>query len=77
MSSAFHTIRAAVQSGDPRQYLLETGAVTEEQWRERDIEISAEPENWGGAMDISTMDDYGTEVTDTSGADWNDPLKEL
>ena len=28
------TIRAAVQSGDPRQYLLETGAVTEEQWRD-------------------------------------------
>ena len=64
------TIEAQHFDGDLEEY-------TVEQWRELPLDISAEPENWGGAMDIGAIDDYGTEVTDTLGADWNDPLKEL
>ena len=43
------------------------------EWRGLDIELCEEPENWTGALDIAEKDDRGTEVTDTSGADWNEP----
>jgi len=51
--------------GDVEEYTLE-------EWRDLDIEISEEPENWSGALDISEQDDYGTEVSDTTAADWNE-----
>lgn len=48
--------------------------VTQDEWSEMEIELSEEPQNWTGAMDISEVDDYGTEITDTSKDDWNDSL---
>jgi hypothetical protein len=50
---------------------------TREEWQELDIELSEEPENWTGALDISARDDLGTGVTDTRPEDWTDPQKEL
>jgi len=46
-------------------------------WYELDIELTEEPENWSGALDISEVDDFGTEVTDTSKEDWSLPLNEF
>lgn len=46
-------------------------------WYGMNIELSAEPENWSGAMDIAEKDDYGTEVTDTKASDWSEPLQEF
>lgn len=46
-------------------------------WYEMDIEIAAEPENWSGATDVGEVDDYGTEVTDTSAEEWDEPLNEI
>lgn len=46
-------------------------------WSDMDIEISTEPQNWSGAMDVGDVDDYGTEVTDTEPGDWDEPLDEL
>ena len=45
-------------------------------WYGMNIELSAEPENWSGAMDIAEKDDYGTGITDTKGSDWSEPLRE-
>ena len=50
---------------------------TLEEWKELDIELAEAPENWSGAMDIGTRDDFGTGVTDTSGEDWTDPQREF
>ena len=47
--------------------------ITLDEWRDLMIELSEEPENWAGALDIAEKDDYGTEVTDTSGSDWKEP----
>jgi hypothetical protein len=44
-----------------------------EEWRELDIELSEEPENYAGAYDIAELDDYGTEITDTEPGDWTEP----
>ena len=44
-----------------------------EEWRELDIELSEEPENWAGALDIAEQDDLGTGVTDTTADDWTEP----
>lgn len=46
-------------------------------WYDMDIEIGAEPENWSGATDVGEVDDYGTEVTDTSAEEWDEPLNEI
>ena len=46
-------------------------------WYQQDLELIEPPENWGGAMDIGTKDDYGTEITDTNISDWTEPLQEL
>jgi hypothetical protein len=35
------------------------------------------PENWSGALDIGELDDYGTEITDTSADEWEAPLQEF
>jgi hypothetical protein len=44
-----------------------------EEWWALDIELSVAPENWAGPMDIGESDDLGTERSDTSSRDWNEP----
>jgi hypothetical protein len=56
--------------GDIEEYSLE-------EWRELDIELSEEPENWAGALDIAEQDDLGTEITDTTPEDWDSPQEEI
>jgi hypothetical protein len=46
------------------------------EWHNLKIELSEEPENWSGALDIAETDDFGTEVTDTTKQDWNEPGKD-
>lgn len=46
-------------------------------WYTMDIELSEEPENWSGPLDIGEQDDYGTEITDTTQEDWMEPLTEI
>lgn len=47
------------------------------EWYEMDIAVSEAPENWSGPIDVTELDDYGTEITDTRPEDWTDPLKEF
>ncbi|MGB5398369.1 MAG: DUF6763 family protein [Gammaproteobacteria bacterium] len=47
-----------------------------DEWRDLKIEISEEPENWTGALDIAEVDDLGTEITDTVPDDWAEPGEE-
>ena len=51
--------------------------VSIDEWYEMDIDTAEEPENWSGAMDIGTKDDFGTEVTDTDISEWTEPLQEV
>lgn len=44
-----------------------------DEWRNLNIELSVEPENWTGALDIDEKDDLGTEITDTGPEDWAEP----
>ena len=44
-----------------------------DEWRDLQIELSEEPENWTGALDISEPDDLGTGITDTQPDDWTEP----
>lgn len=44
-----------------------------DEWGGLDIELSDEPENWAGPLDIGEKDDLGTEVTDTQDNDWIEP----
>jgi len=46
-------------------------------WYEQEIELAAAPENWSGPLDVAEPDDLGTEVTDTSAADWSAPLETI
>ena len=46
-------------------------------WYGMNIEISAAPENWSGAIDVGEVDDYGTGVTDTKPEEWDEPLEEI
>lgn len=46
------------------------------EWYGMNIELSVEPENWSGAMDIAEKDDYGTGVTDTKEQDWSEPARQ-
>lgn len=48
-----------------------------DEWYEMNIAIGEEPESWAGAIDIGDIEDYGTEVTDTRPADWNDALSQF
>jgi hypothetical protein len=48
-----------------------------ETWYEMELEPCQAPESWAGAVDVGNADDYGTEVTDTSGHDWNAAGDEL
>ena len=51
--------------------------ISADDWRELQIELSEEPENWSGALDIPEQDDLGTGVTDTDKDDWEEPGKEF
>jgi hypothetical protein len=44
-----------------------------DEWHNLPLDLSEEPENWSGALDIAEQDDLGTEVTDTSSEDWSEP----
>jgi len=46
-------------------------------WHAMEIMPCESPENWSGALDIGEQDDYGTEITDTSVAEWEAPLQEF
>ena len=48
-----------------------------EEWRDLEIELSEEPENWTGALDIGEKDDLGTEITDTRDDDWAEPSRDF
>jgi hypothetical protein len=48
-----------------------------DEWRDLDIELSEEPENWTGALDITEKDDFGTEITDTQASDWSEEGEEF
>ncbi len=48
-----------------------------ESWYALEIELAAPPENWSGPLDVAEPDDLGTQVTDTSDADWAAPLAEI
>ena len=52
--------------GDLEEYSLD-------EWRDLDIDLSEEPENWSGPLDMAEQDDLGTEVTDTQADDWSEP----
>lgn len=76
--------RFVVVAYDEEEGLIETqhfdGDIEEislEEWYQLDIDTAEEPENWAGAMDIGTKDDYGTEVTDTNISDWSAPLEDI
>ncbi len=51
--------------------------VSLEEWTQMEIELSEEPQNWSGALDVAEVDDLGTEVTDTSEDDWSESLGEF
>lgn len=51
--------------------------VSIEEWYQQDLDMAEAPENWAGALDIGTKDDYGTEVTDTNISDWSAPLEDI
>ena len=65
-----NTVEVQHFDGDLEEYSLDD-------WRELDIELSVEPENWSGPLDIVNQDDLGTEVTDTSKDDWLEPTEEI
>ncbi|MDH5257753.1 MAG: hypothetical protein OEX07_07085 [Gammaproteobacteria bacterium] len=46
--------------------------ITKANWRNLKIELCEEPQNWAGALDVSEIDDLGTEITDTSEDDWKE-----
>jgi hypothetical protein len=48
-----------------------------DEWRELNIQLSEQPENWDGALDVGEQDDLGTEVTDTNQADWREPQQDF
>lgn len=46
-------------------------------WYELNIDACEAPENWSGPVDVDNVDDLGTEVTDTSASEWDEPLDEF
>jgi hypothetical protein len=51
--------------------------ITLDEWRESELDMAEEPEDWSGAVDISEKDDFGTEITDTEDNAWSEPLREI
>jgi hypothetical protein len=45
-----------------------------ENWYQQEIEPCEAPENWSGPLDVGNQEDLGTNITDTRGSDWNEPL---
>ena len=45
-----------------------------ENWYQLEIEPCEAPENWSGPLDIGNVDDLGTNITDTSSSDWDEPM---
>ena len=68
IDTAAETVEIQHFDGDEEEFSFD-------EWRELDIDLSTEPENWSGALDITEQDDFGTEVTDTSQGDWDEPQK--
>ena len=64
------TVAAQHFDGDLEEFSLD-------EWRAMNIELSDEPENWTGALDIGDRDDLGTEITATTARDWNEPQDEF
>ena len=61
-----NTVEIQHFDGDIEEFSLD-------EWRDLEIELSVEPENWSGALDIAEQDDLGTGVTDTEPDDWDEP----
>ena len=51
--------------------------IDQDSWYELNLEPIEEPENWSGPVDVSETDDLGTEITDTTAEDWQEPLQEI
>ena len=47
------------------------------QWKNMDIELAEEPENFSGPYDVGELDDFGTEISDTSREDWEEEYSEI
>jgi hypothetical protein len=47
------------------------------EWEELQIAPAQEPENFSGPYDVGELDDYGTEITDTSKQDWDESFEEI
>lgn len=56
--------------GDVEEFSLEA-------WRELNIELCEEPENWAAPFDVAEQDDLGTEISDTTQEDWAEPQREF
>jgi len=70
IDEAGNTVEVQHFDGDLEEFSLDD-------WHDLDIEVSEAPENWSGAFDVGEQDDLGTEVTDTSKADWSEPGEEI
>ena len=66
IQEADNTIEVQHFDGDLEEFTLD-------EWRELDIALSEEPENWSGPIDVAEVDDYGTEITDTETDVWTEP----
>ncbi len=49
--------------------------LTMDEWRNLDIELSEEPPNWSGPLDVGNLDDLGEDITDTAPEDWEEPME--
>lgn len=58
-----HTIEIQDFDGSVDEFDMDT-------WRSMALEITPEPEDFSGALDIGEIDDFGTEITDTAPEDW-------
>ncbi len=46
-------------------------------WRQLELDLAEQPENWSGPLDVAEEDDLGEGITDTTRDDWNAPLAEV
>jgi len=51
--------------------------VSLEDWFGLELELSEEPQNWSGPIDVAEADDFGTEITDTQSGDWTEPSEDF
>ena len=47
------------------------------QWQDMDIALGEEPENFSGPYDVGELDDFGTEISDTTQEDWEEAYEEI